>query len=75
MGTVPTHVSNQADIRRGRPRSVPRTDAPIASHRTHSVYQLTQGEDGQVYDTNGKTFSLEGYSLFEHGYERWACRL
>jgi hypothetical protein len=51
-----------------------RTDAPIESHRTHSLYRLTQGNDGRVYERNGKTFSLDGYSLFKHGDERWARR-
>ncbi len=73
MDEVSTHLPDKTGARRTRPRPTPRTDATIESHRTRSVYRLTQ-EDDRVYATSGGDFSLEGYSLFKHGDERWARR-
>ena len=73
MDEVSTHVPDKTGARRTRPRSTPRTDATIESHRTRSVYRLTR-EDDRVYDASGGDSSLEGYSFFKHGDERWARR-
>lgn len=73
MDEVSIHLPDKTGARRLRPRSTPRTDTTIESHRTRSVYRLTQ-EDDRVYAASGGDFSLEGYSLFKHGDERWARR-
>jgi hypothetical protein len=72
MDEVSTHSTDKTGARRTRPRSTHRTEAIIESHRTRSVHRLTQEDDG-VYATSGD-FSLEGYSLFKQGDERWARR-
>ncbi len=75
MDPVPALTTiERTGARRGRLRPKPRTDATVGCHRTHSLYRLTQGNDGRVYAEDGRDFSLDGYSRFKHGDERWARR-
>ena len=50
------HHAKKVVERRGRP--APRTEASIESHRTRSLYRLTQAEDGRIYATSGRAFPL-----------------
>jgi hypothetical protein len=75
MNAVPAaDHENKVVERRGLLRPAPSTEAPIESHRTRSLYRLTQAADGRIYATSGGAFPLAGYSLFKHGDERWARR-